>query len=112
MLSAPLAYISPPFELSIFQHKAVEGKDEFQQDLAHKVIAGAEQRLEEITEAIRTLRDRSLSARVHNFAATARDIFACVDFDPNDLIAVCKYLTVHLEGAKEATLSFCDLYQQ
>ncbi len=100
------------FGIDPMKDKSIEGIDDFQQDRAQKAIAEAEQRLIEMSEAIRTLRDRNLSTRVHSFAETARDMFDRIAADPNDLSAARKYLTVYLEGAKEATLRFCDLYLQ
>jgi 5-bromo-4-chloroindolyl phosphate hydrolysis protein len=61
-------------------------------------------------DAILRARDRQLKARVDRFTATARKLFRTVEDDPRDLTAARKYLGVYLQGAKEATVKFADLY--
>ena len=54
--------------------------------------------------------DRRLEWRVEEFAKVAREMFRQVEQDPRDLTAARKYLGVYLEGARDATTKFVDLY--
>jgi 5-bromo-4-chloroindolyl phosphate hydrolysis protein len=55
-------------------------------------------------------RDRQLEARVDQFQAVARDLFRTIEEDPRDLTGARKYLTVYLQGARDATIKFADIY--
>lgn len=92
--------------------KGMEGVDQFQQDRVARIIAGAEQYLDGMRDAILRTRDRRLEARVAMFEATARDLFRQVEKDPGDLAAARRYLGVYLMGARDATVKFADLYAQ
>ena len=59
---------------------------------------------------IQRLEDRDLTKRVDAFQATARKMARTVEEDPRDLTRARKYLGVYLEGARDATVKFADLY--
>ena len=44
------------------------------------------------------------------FQATAREMFRTVEEDPRDLTQARKYLTVYLQGARDATLKYANLH--
>ena len=46
------------------------------------------------------------------FAATARELFTRVEEDPDDIPAARRYLGIYLQGARDATVKFADLYAQ
>ena len=92
--------------------KGMEGVDSFQQDRAQRIVAEGEAHLKAMQDAILRTGDRRLEARVGMFAATARDMFARVEEDPGDIAAVRRYLGVYLQGARDATVKFSDLYAQ
>ena len=92
--------------------KGMEGVDTFQQDRAQRIVAEGEAHLKAMQDAILRTGDRRLVARVAMFAATARDMFARVEEDPGDIAAVRRYLGVYLQGARDATVKFADLYVQ
>ena len=92
--------------------KGAEGIDAFQSDRVAKVVTEAEAHLTAMRDAILRARDRDLDARVDRFAATARQMFRSVENDPGDLTAARKYLSVYLQGARDATVKFADLYAQ
>ncbi len=92
--------------------KGMEGVDTFQQDRAQRIVAEGEAHLKAMQDAILRTGDRRLEARVAMFAATARDMFARVEEDPGDIAAVRRYLGVYLQGARDATVKFADLYVQ
>ena len=92
--------------------KGMEGVDSFQQDRAQRIVAEGEAHLKAMQDAILRTGDRRLEARVGMFAATARDMFARVEEDPGDIAAVRRYLGVYLQGARDATVKFADLYAQ
>ncbi|WP_112873014.1 5-bromo-4-chloroindolyl phosphate hydrolysis family protein [Paracoccus endophyticus] len=92
--------------------KGMEGVDAFQQDRAARMVAEAETRLRAMSDAILRVGDRRLEARVAMFAATARALFDRVEQDPGDLTAARRYLGVYLQGARDASVKFADLYVQ
>ncbi|SMO37803.1 5-bromo-4-chloroindolyl phosphate hydrolysis family protein [Paracoccus laeviglucosivorans] len=92
--------------------KGMEGVDTFQQDRAHRIIAEGEAYLKAMQDAILRTSDRRLEARVAMFAATARELFARIEEDPDDIAATRRYLGIYLQGARDATVKFSDLYAQ
>ena len=92
--------------------KGMEGIDTFQQDRAHRIIGEGEAHLVAMQDAILRTGDRRLDARVGMFAATARKLFAKIEQDPGDISATRRYLGIYLQGARDATVKFADLYAQ
>lgn len=92
--------------------KGMEGIDSFQTERVARAVDEAEKHLASMKDAILRARDRALEARVDRFAATARNLFRTVEEDPGDLTAARKYLSVYLQGARDATAKFADLYAQ
>lgn len=90
--------------------KGMEGIDTFQQDRVAKAVDEAEGRLSAMADAIKRAGDREVEARVDTFATTARDMFRTVEEDPRDLTAARKFMGVYLQGARDATVKFADLY--
>ena len=52
------------------------------------------------------------TARLEDFSDTARDLIRTVEEDPRDLTAARKYLGVYLQGARDATSKFADIYSR
>ncbi|UXU75308.1 MULTISPECIES: 5-bromo-4-chloroindolyl phosphate hydrolysis family protein [unclassified Paracoccus (in: a-proteobacteria)] len=92
--------------------KGMEGVDTHQQDRAQRSLAEAEAHLRAMQDAILRTGDRRLEARVGMFAATARTLFAHVEDNPDTIAAVRRYLGIYLQGARDATVKFADLYAQ
>ncbi|WP_425085580.1 5-bromo-4-chloroindolyl phosphate hydrolysis family protein [Ruegeria profundi] len=101
---------SVSFGLDPMKNKGMEGVDTFQQDRVARVVDDAEKHLAEMTDAIKRAGDRRIEARVERFQDTARDLFRTVEEDPRDLAGARKYLTVYLQGARDATVKFADVY--
>lgn len=101
---------SVSFGLDPMKDKGMEGIDTFQQDRVARVVEDAETHLTEMTDAIKRAGDRRVEARVERFQDTARDLFRTVEEDPRDLAGARKYLTVYLQGARDATVKFADVY--
>ena len=91
--------------------KGVDEHGDFQTDRVAKVVDEAEEHLETMREAIRSLGDRRLADRVDGFIATARKLCRSVEDDPRALTGARRYLGVYLLGARDATRKFADLYQ-
>ena len=98
------------FGLDPMSDKGMEGIDKFQNDRVARAVAEAEKTLSQMKDAILRAKDRSLEARVERFAAQARDLMRRVEEDPGDLTAARKYLSVYLQGARDATAKFADLW--
>lgn len=98
------------FGLDPMSDKGMAGIDMHAQDRVARAVEGAEARLSGMQDAIKRTRIRALETRVERFAVTARDLFRTVEEDPRDLTAARKYLSVYLQGAQDATVTFADLY--
>ncbi|MEM8592968.1 MAG: 5-bromo-4-chloroindolyl phosphate hydrolysis family protein, partial [Pseudomonadota bacterium] len=98
------------FGIDPLKDKGADGIDQFQQDRVARVVDEAEKHLAVMVRAVGALRDRALERRVDEFAATARKMFRTVEEDPRDLTAARKFLGVYLNGAKDATVKFADLF--
>lgn len=101
---------SVSFGIDPMKDKGMEGIDTFQQDRVARVVEDAEAYLTEMTDAIKRAAERRVEARVERFQDTARDLFRTVEEDPRDLAGARKYLTVYLQGARDATVKFADVY--
>lgn len=100
------------FGLDPMSNKGTEGVDAFQTDRVAKAVEVAEGHLTAMKAAILRAHDRQLEGRIDRFADTARTLFRTVENDPRDLTAARKYLGVYLQGARDATVKFADLYAQ
>ena len=100
------------FGLDPLQDKGTEGIDDFQQNRVARAVEEAEFSLDSMTDAAMRSRDREVEERVEQFQAVARELFRTVEEDPRDLTAARKYLTVYLQGAKDATVKFADIYSR
>ena len=100
------------FGLDPLRDKGAAGIDAFQAERVARAVDEAEAHLSAMKDAILRARDRSLEARVERFAVAARQLFRRVEEDPGDLSAVRKYLGIYLQGARDATVKFADLYGQ
>lgn len=92
--------------------KGMAGIDPAATDRVATAVEGAEAYLAAMQEAIRRAGDRGLVDHVARFAATARGMFRMIEADPGDLTAARRYLGVYLMGARDATVSFAELYAQ
>ena len=88
----------------------MDGIDTFQQDRVARVVDEAEKHLGTMRTTIQRANDREATARLDAFVATARDLIRTVEEDPRDLTAARKYLGVYLQGARDATAKFADIY--
>lgn len=100
------------FGLDPLTDKGTEGIDNFQQSRVARAVEEAEYSLDAMTDAAMRARDREVEDRVEQFQAVARELFRTVEEDPRDLTAARKYLTVYLQGAKDATVKFADIYSR
>lgn len=98
------------FGLDPLRDKGMDGVDLHQTDRVARAVDRGEANLNAMAEAIKRAHDRHLEARVERFAGVARDLFRTVENDPRDLSAARKYLGIYLQGARDATVKFADLY--
>ncbi|WP_424978434.1 5-bromo-4-chloroindolyl phosphate hydrolysis family protein [Leisingera sp. S232] len=98
------------FGIDPLRDKGTEGVDQFQQSRVARAVDEAEQNLSAMKDAALRARDRGVDARVEQFQSVARELFRTVEEDPRDLTAARKYLTVYLQGARDATVKFADIY--
>ena len=90
--------------------KGMEGVDAFQTERVATAVAEAEKALAAMREAARPVADRDLLDRIDRFSATARTMFRTLENDPRDLTSARKYLSVYLDGARDATARFAQVY--
>ncbi|MBB3993467.1 hypothetical protein GGR95_001095 [Sulfitobacter undariae] len=100
------------FGLDPMRNKGMDGIDTFQQDRVARVVDEAEKHLNTMRETINRAGDRQSTTRLEGFIETARDLIRTVEEDPRDLTATRKFLGVYLEGARDATAKFSDIYSR
>jgi len=100
------------FGIDPVAHKGMDGIDTFQQDRVARVVDEAEKHLTAMRATILRAADRQVTARLDDFAETARALIRTVEEDPRDLTAARKYLGVYLQGARDATAKFADIYSR
>ncbi|MEO0914042.1 MAG: 5-bromo-4-chloroindolyl phosphate hydrolysis family protein [Pseudomonadota bacterium] len=98
------------FGLDPMRAKGMEGVDTFATDRVARAIEAAEDHLKDMASAAKRTGDRAIISRVSDMAATARDVFRTVEDDPRDLPRARKFLGVYLQGARDATVKFADVY--
>jgi hypothetical protein len=103
---------SAAFGIDPLRDKQMDGIDTFQQDRVARVVDQAEAHLGVMKTKIEALRDRPLAQRVAQFQAIAEEMIETVQEDPRDLTQARKFLSVYLEGARDATIKFADIYQR
>jgi len=92
--------------------KGMEGVDEFQTDRVARAVEGAEAHLAAMSDAILRARDRKVEERLKGFQAHVRDLLRAVEDDPANLAAARRYMGVYLQGARDATIKFANLYER
>lgn len=97
------------FGIDPLKDKGMEGVDLYQTDRVARAITEAETTLTQMKDAILRARDGALESRVEGFAQAARKLFRQVENDPRDLSAARAYLSVYLQGARDATIKLADL---
>ncbi|WP_425043738.1 5-bromo-4-chloroindolyl phosphate hydrolysis family protein [Primorskyibacter sp. S87] len=100
------------FGVDPMKDKGMDGTDSFQHTRVARAVNEGETYLSDMTTAIKRAGDRRIEARVEQFEATARDLFRTVEDDPRDLTSARKYLTVYLQGARDATVKFAEIYSR
>lgn len=90
--------------------KGAEGIDMVNNDRVARAVEEAEGHLAAMKDAILRANDRRIAARVERFSDTARALFRSIESDPGDLTAARRYLSVYLQGARDATVKFADHY--
>lgn len=100
------------FGLDPMADKGMQGIDAFQTSRVARAVEDGEKHLAAMKDAILRARDRQLEGRVERFSTAARHLFRTVEADPGDLTAARKYLSVYLQGARDATVKFADHYAQ
>ncbi|MCG3268975.1 5-bromo-4-chloroindolyl phosphate hydrolysis family protein [Yoonia sp. I 8.24] len=98
------------FGIDPLTDKRMDGIDDFQQDRVARVVDKAEAHLQTMQEQIDILDDRKLTMRVAAFQTVARKMIRTVEEDPRDLSGARKFLGIYLQGARDATIKFVDLY--
>ena len=99
------------FGLDPLKNKGMDGVDAFQQERVERVVKEGEAYLASMRSAIAPSGERALIERVARFETSARDLFRVVQEDPGDLATARRYMTVYLEGARDATVKFADLWR-
>lgn len=100
------------FGIDPMSKKGMEGFNEFEADRVARAVDKAETLLSETVNASKRIGDRTLEGRVESLASAARDMFRTVEDDPRDLSSARKFLTVYLQGARDATAKFADIYSR
>ncbi|GAB4264338.1 MAG: 5-bromo-4-chloroindolyl phosphate hydrolysis family protein [Pararhodobacter sp.] len=110
VLGAALHFLS--FGPDPLRDKGMEGIDEFQTDRVARAVESAEAHLSAMSDAILRARDRTVEKRLEEFQAHVRELLRAVEDDPANLSAARRYMGVYLQGARDATVKFADLYER
>ena len=100
------------FGLDPMRDKGLTGMNHAETDRIARKIEEAEGVLDQMKDAILRAKDRSLETRVERFQATAREMFRVIEEDPRDLSRARRYIGVYLEGARDATVKFADIWSR
>lgn len=100
------------FGIDPLKSKGMEGVDTFQQDRVARVVDEAEKHLTAMTDALKRAGCKKATAKLAEFQMTVRELIRTVEEDPRDLTATRKYLGVYLQGAREATVKFADIFSR
>ncbi|MFN3936253.1 MAG: 5-bromo-4-chloroindolyl phosphate hydrolysis family protein [Gemmobacter sp.] len=92
--------------------KGMEGIDRTQTERVARAIDEAERHLATLRETARRTGDRQIADAADRFIATARGMFRTIENDPRDLTPARRYLSVYLQGARDATVRYADLTAQ
>jgi hypothetical protein len=87
-----------------------KGIDRHQTDRIARKIEEAEKVLDEMSDAIRRARDRQLEGRVASFRTPCARCSARSRPTRATSSSARRYLGVYLQGARDATVQFADLY--
>ena len=98
------------FGLDPLRDKVIDGAKRHDTARVVRKIDEAERILDQMSHAIARVHDRHIVARVKAFQATVQQMFRQIEDDPRDLAAARRYLGVYLEGARDATTQFVNLY--
>ena len=98
------------FGIDPMKDKGMEGVDTFQTDRVARAVEKAESTLAAMSDAVKRAGDRRSETRVAEFQTSVRDMLRTIEGDPRDLTTTRKYLTVYLQGARDATVKFADIY--
>lgn len=90
--------------------KVRDGVDDFQSNRVARALDEAEAALAAMSAAIARLNDRALNDRLRDFAGQVRLLLRAVENDPRHLSAARRYLGLYLNGARDASIKFADLY--
>lgn len=107
-LASGLHFLS--FGADPMRDKGMEGLDAFQTERVASAVAEAEKHLVALRDALKPVADRQLLDLADRFSATARQMFRTLENDPRDLTNARRYLSVYLDGAREATARFVPIY--
>ncbi|MEM6623037.1 MAG: 5-bromo-4-chloroindolyl phosphate hydrolysis family protein [Pseudomonadota bacterium] len=77
-------------------------------DRVTEAVERAEEKLKNIEQHARKVRDSEVTERVTRLNATVRDMISLVERDPRDLSRARRYLGVYLKGAEEATRKYAE----
>jgi hypothetical protein len=100
------------FGLDPMRDKGMEGIDEFQTDRVARAVEGAEDHLAAMSDAILRARDRKVEKRLQDFQGHVRDLLRAVEDDPANLSSARRYMGVYLQGARDATVKFADIFER
>ncbi len=97
------------FGLDPIRAKGLAGVNQHEASRAADAIDKAEALLKEIREMAVAFKDRRLRLDVENLAISAEDMFQSIENDPGEYRNARRYLSVYLEGARDATSQFINL---
>lgn len=91
--------------------KGMDRVDGRQFDRATKAIDQGRAALTEMRNLLSPIRDRAVHQHLNQFTMTAEHLFERIYEDPRDLSSARRYLSLYLEGARDAARQYAKLVQ-
>lgn len=97
------------FGLDPMRAKGLKGYSEYDANRLLEALEKGERLLDETLTASSRLPDRSLQHHVERLVDEARQMFRAIEQDPRDLSRARKFMSVYLQGTRDATVKLARL---
>ena len=97
------------FGLDPMRTKGLTGANHHEAGRAADAIEKAQELLQDIRNMAVAFKDRHLRLDIENLAVSIEEMFQSIENDPSEYRNARKYLSVYLEGARDATAQFINL---
>lgn len=97
------------FGMDPIKSKGLEGYSEPEAQRLLNALEKGERLVLETLAAAQTFQDKSLQVRVERLIREVRGVFRAIEKDPRDLSRARRFMSVYLQGARDATVKVANL---